>query len=58
LVVGILEESVCTETEKLDLTMEDIASSHTFMEGKTMPNTTKKKKILLGNSLLLTSQNI
>jgi hypothetical protein len=54
LVVGILEQPLYTETEKLDLAMEDIASSHAFMEGKTIPNTTRKKKTLLGNFLLLT----
>jgi hypothetical protein len=56
LVVGILEQSLHTETEKLDMTMEDVASSHAFVEGKAMPNTTRKKKLLLGNSLLLSSQ--
>jgi hypothetical protein len=39
--------------------MEDVASSHTFMEGETVPNkTTGKKKIFSGNALLLASQKI
>jgi hypothetical protein len=49
---------MCTKTEKPDVIMEDVASSHTFMEGKTVSNKTtgkkKMKKILLGNALLCT----
>jgi hypothetical protein len=58
LVVGIIKQFLNTENKKLHVAMEDIASSHTLMEGKTIPNTTSKKKMLLGNPLLLTSQYI
>jgi hypothetical protein len=52
LCVVILKQSLCAEPETPDLKMEDVGSSHTFMEGKTVPNTARKKKILSGNVLL------
>jgi hypothetical protein len=53
---GILEQSLYTEPEAPNLKMEDVGSSYIFTEGKTMPNTARKKKKLLGNALLFTSQ--
>jgi hypothetical protein len=52
---GILEQSLSTEPETPNLKMEDVGSSYTFMEGKTVPNTARKKKRLVGNALLFTS---
>lgn len=50
----ILEQSLCTEPETPNPNMEDVGSSHTFME--IVPNTARKKKRLCGNALLFTSQ--
>jgi len=52
----ILEQSLCAEPETPNLKMEDVESSHTFMEGKTVQNTARKKKRHCGNALLFTSQ--
>ncbi|XP_021919262.1 sialin-like [Zootermopsis nevadensis] len=47
-IIGVLEKPVCTRTEKSHVIMEDVASSHTFMEGNTVPcKTTGKNKIPL-----------
>jgi len=52
----ILEQSLCAEPETPNLKMEDVGSSHTFLEGKTLQNTARKKKKHCGNALLFTSQ--
>jgi hypothetical protein len=51
----ILEHFLCAEPETPNLKMEDAeGSSHTFMEGKTVQNTARKKKRHCGNALLFT----
>jgi len=52
----ILEQSFCAEPETQNLKMEDVESSHAFLEGKTPQNTARKKKKHCGNALLFTSQ--
>jgi len=52
----VLEQFLCAEPETPNLKMEDVEDSHSFMEGKTVQNTARKKKRHCGNALLFTSQ--
>jgi len=52
----ILEHSLFPEPETPNMKMEDVESSRTFMEGKSVQNTARKKKRHCGNALLFTSQ--